>query len=145
MIKELDMKIKSLFIMLLIPAICMSQNFDPLTGEIINPNFNEQTQIINTQNDPCIQAAIDAQNDVNGGLWYGAGCLFGILGLGASYLIEPNPNVFKLAGKSSDYAAIYTGCYRIEAKKIQQQKARNGCLTYAAVYLLIIMTSSSGN
>ena len=54
MIKELDMKIKLLFIMLLIPAICMSQNFDPLTGERINPNFNEQTQNINTQNDPCV-------------------------------------------------------------------------------------------
>ncbi len=76
------MKIKSLFIMLLIPAICMSQNFDPLTGERINPNFNEQTQNINTQNDPCIQAAFDAHNDVNGGLWYGAGCLFGIFGFG---------------------------------------------------------------
>ncbi len=58
--------------------------------------------------------------------------------LGASCLIEPNPNVFKLAGKSSDYAAIYTGCYRIEAKKIQQTKARNGCLTYVAAYLLFV-------
>ena len=143
MIKELDMKIKSLFIMLLIPAICMSQNFDPLTGERINPNFNEQTQNINTQNDPCIQAKIDAQNEVND-LWYCAYCLPLPIGMIAATFAEPNPNAFKLAGKSSDYAAIYTGCYRIEAKKIQQQKARYGCLTYAAVYFLLIVTTSSG-
>ena len=64
--------------------------------------------------------------------------LFGILGLGASYVIEPNPNAFKFVGKTSDYVSVYTGCYRIEGKKIQQKKARNGCLTYAVVYLLIV-------
>ena len=45
---------------------------------------------------------------------------------------------FKFVGKTSDYVSVYTGCYRIEAKKIQQKKARNGCLTYAAAYLLFV-------
>ena len=126
------MKPASLIFMLSIFSLCLGQNFDPLTGEKINKN-----SINPSQNDPCIQATIDAQNDVNGTLWYGAGCLFGIFGLGASYVVEPNPNAFKLAGKTSDYAAVYTGCYRLEAKKLQQKKALNGCLTYAAVYLLL--------
>ena len=125
------MKNHNLFIILLLSSLLLGQSYDPSTGE--------------KQNDPCIQAAIDAQNDVNGTLWYGAGCLFGIIGIGASYVIEPNPNAFKLAGKTSDYASVYTGCYRLEAKKVQQQKARNGCLTYAAVYLLLVtMAVSSG-
>ena len=122
------MKNHNLFIILLLSSLLFGQSYDPSTGE--------------QQNDPCIQAAIDAQNDVNGTLWYGAGCLFGIFGIGASYVIEPNPNAFKLAGKTSDYAAVYTGCYRLEAKKVQQQKARNGCLTYAAVYLLLLTMAS---
>ena len=124
------MKNHKLFIILLISSLLFGQSYDPLTGE--------------QQNDPCIQAAIDAQNDVNGTLWYGAGCLFGIIGIGASYVIEPNPNAFKLTGKTSDYASVYTGCYRLEAKKVQQQKARNGCLTYAAVYLLLLTMVSGG-
>ena len=97
----------NLLTILLLSSLLLGQSYDPLTGE--------------QQNDPCIQAAIDAQNDVNGTLWYGAGCLFGIIGIGASYVIEPNPNAFKLAGKTSDYASVYTGCYRLEAKKVQQQ------------------------
>ena len=122
------MKYSNLFIILILSSLLFGQTYDPMTG--------------NQQNDPCIQAAIDAQNDVNGTLWYGAGCLFGIIGIGASYVIEPNPNAFKLVGKTSDYASVYTGCYRLEAKKVQQQKARNGCLTYAAVYLLLLTMAS---
>ena len=124
------MKVRQLLISLAIMSLLVGQSYDPMTGS--------------QQNDPCIQAAIDAQNDVNGTLWYGAGCLFGLFGVGASYLVEPNPNAFKLAGKTSDYASIYTGCYRLEAKKVQQQKARNGCLTYAAVYLLLLTMVSGG-
>ena len=124
------MKVRQLLISLAIMSLLVGQSYDPNTGSL--------------QNDPCIQAAIDAQNDVNGALWYGAGCLFGIFGVGASYVVEPNPNAFKLAGKTSDYASIYTGCYRLEAKKVQQQKARNGCLTYAAVYLLLLTMVSGG-
>lgn len=124
------MRNHNLLTILLLSSLLFGQSYDPLTGE--------------QQNDPCIQAAIDAQNDVNGTLWYGAGCLFGIIGIGASYVIEPNPNAFKLAGKTSDYALVYTGCYRLEAKKVQQQKARNGCLTYAAVYLLLLTMAAGG-
>ena len=122
--------ISSLFI-----VVAWGQEYDPETGEI---NEKQEVKIAEASKDPCIQAAIDAQNDVNGALWYGAGCLFGILGLGASYVIEPNPNAFKFVGKTSDYVSVYTGCYRIEAKKIQQTKARNGCLTYVAAYLLFV-------
>lgn len=123
------MKIHTLLTSLLMVSLLMGQSYNPMTGD--------------QENDPCIQAAIDAQNDVNSTLWYGAGCLFGLFGLGASYVIEPNPNAFKLSGKSSEYASVYTGCYRIEAKKIQQKKALNGCLTYAGVYMLLVMMAGS--
>ena len=134
---------KLILIYSLLIGLAWGQEYDPETGGIIE---RQEVKTAEASNDPCIQATIDAQNDVNGALWYGAGCLFGILGLGASYVIEPNPNAFKFVGKTSDYVSVYTGCYRIEAKKIQQTKARNGCLTYVAAYLLFVrlITASAG-
>ena len=126
---------KLILIYSLLIGLAWGQEYDPETGEIIE---RQEVKTAEASNDPCIQATIDAQNDVNGALWYGAGCLFPILGLGASYVIEPNPNAFKLVGKTSDYVSVYTGCYRIEGKKIQQKKARNGCLTYVAAYLSFV-------
>jgi hypothetical protein len=116
-------------IVVLSASICFGQTYDP------NTMSAEKT-------DPCLQAAIDASMDVNGNLWYGAGCLFGILGMGASYVIEPDPPATRMIGMEANEMAIYTTCYKLEAKKIQQKKSLSGCLTYAAVYVLLIMGAS---
>lgn len=132
---------KILLLLTIIFSTVWGQNYDPKTGEkIISKNIT-----IDESNDPCSQAILDAQNDINRNLWFGAGCLFGLLGVGASYVIEPNPDTYRFMGKSNDYIAAYTSCYRIEAKKIQQQKARHGCLTYAAVYLGLLFGLSANN
>ena len=104
---------------------------DILTNELTNEhNIPDDIEGIyerwyDTQNDPCIQAKIDAQNEVND-LWYCAYCLPLPIGMIAATFAEPNPNAFKLAGKSSDYVAVYTGCYRIEAKILLDKKATIG-------------------
>ena len=94
-----------------------------------------QTETAST--DPCQQAAIDAGNDINKTMWFGAGCLLGVLGWGASYVIKPEPPATRLVGKDDMYVAKYTDCYREEAKKIQNKSALKGCLTYAGTYLVL--------
>ncbi len=121
--------ILGLFLVLSV-SICFGQTYDPNTGAPV------------TKTDPCVQAAIDATVDVNGTLWYGAGCLFGVLGVGASYVIEPDPPATRLVGMDANDVSIYTVCYKAEAKKIQKKKSLNGCLTYAAVYLLLVLSAS---
>jgi hypothetical protein len=121
---------KTLLTVIIFFSIIVGQNYDPNTGEKIISN-----NIINDElNDPCSLAISDAKKEINSTLWFGAGCFFGLFGLGASYVVEPNPDTYRFVGKSNDYVAAYTSCYRMEAKKIQQQQARKGCLTYAALY-----------
>ena len=116
-------------IVVLSASICFGQTYDP------NTMSAEKT-------DPCLQAAIDASMDVNGNLWFAAGCMFPGLGPLASYVIEPDPPATRMIGMEANKMAIYTTCYKLEAKKIQQKKSLSGCLTYAAVYVLLIMGAS---
>jgi len=92
----------------------------------------------------CAQAQMDAKTDVNSNLWFGAGCLFGLLGIGAAYVIEPNPPATRMLGKTPEYVAQYSDCYKTEAKSIQTKKATNGCLLYAAfmvVYMVLVVST----
>lgn len=97
----------------------------------------------------CQQAQIDVRTDVNGTLWLGAGCLFGIFGVGAAYLIEPSPPAMRLMGKSPQYVAAYTDCYKSEGKTIQGKKAITGCLIGVAVevvfYVLFFVALASSD
>ena len=76
----------------------------------------------------CTDAKLDAQEDIDAKLWIGAGCLFGLLGVGAAYIIKPSPPMSRLLGKSPDYVAVYTACYKDEGKKIQVKSAVKGCM-----------------
>ncbi|GEM_PF-2344195 len=76
----------------------------------------------------CVQAQADAEHDVNGLLWMAAGFFFGLLGVGAAYVIEPTPPAMKLMGKSSEYVAVYTDCYKRAGRDIQVKKAITGCV-----------------
>ena len=105
--------------------------------------------IAQQQSDACRQASIDAENRIDGNLWFGAGCLFGLLGLGAAYVIEPSPSATKLLGKNANYVAVYTDCYKEAGKNIQTSKAMKGCLIGTGVsvvlYVVLIATASSVN
>lgn len=85
------------------------------------------------------KAAIkDANKDVDGCLWLGAGCLANIYGIAAAYVVVPSPKISRLIGKSPDYILIYSDTYRKTAKNIQVKKSTQGCLIFAALYLLMI-------
>jgi len=90
----------------------------------------------------CQRAKLDAQMDVNKMLWFGAGFIFNILGLGAAYIIEPSPPPIRLLGKSPEYVAVYTDCYKNEAKRVQANKALVGCIlgTILGAAVPIILT-----
>jgi len=101
----------------------------------------------------CIQAQMDAERDINATLWLGVGFLF-TFPLGWPLLpmmIEPSPPASRYVGKSPEYVAAYTDCYKSAAKKIQQDKALQGCVIGTLVevgccafyYLLIAATAAS--
>ena len=49
-----------------------------------------------------------------------------------------------MLGKTPEYVALYSDCYKAEAKSIQTKKATNGCLFYAAamvVYVVLVMST----
>lgn len=88
-----------------------------------------------------------AQNDTQKELWFGAGCLVGVIGLGAAYLYEPNPPSADLVGKSDKYVANYTDAYKEEAQSIQQKYALYGfganCVFWVIYYAAVISAVSS--
>ena len=69
-----------------------------------------------------------ARANVNGTLWLGAGCLFGLVALIVAYVYEPSPSATLLLGKSPEYVAAYTDSYKQTAKKVQSNKALTGCV-----------------
>lgn len=93
------------------------------------------------QQNPVLDAEAAAERDVDKTMWLALGCLLGVFGLAAAYLIAPNPPAQALLGKSPEYIAVYTDAYRKEGKKLQGSKALIGCLAGTAVqvvaYLLI--------
>jgi hypothetical protein len=79
----------------------------------------------------------DADADINGTLWFFAGCLIGVIGIAIAYLAEPSPPPARLMGKSAEYIAIYTGAYKTEGKSVQGRHAIYGCLIGTAVGIAI--------
>ncbi len=88
----------------------------------------------NVQAQACSQAQNDVQMEVNKTLWLAAGFFFGLLGIAGAYIIEPTPPASKLLGKSPEYVAAYTDCYKDAGKKIQTNAAIKGCVIGAIVY-----------
>lgn len=83
-----------------------------------------------------IQGKIDGERDSKGNfLWFIAGVGCGIFGVGAAYLIKPEPSAQSLVGKSSDYVIGYTEGYKEEGRTKNTTYAAVGCLTWTAIYL----------
>lgn len=78
--------------------------------------------------DPCVAATDMARYEVSGIVWFGAGCLFGCLGVGAAYVMIPNPPASQLVGKPADYIAMYSDCYSREARSQQLKWSAIGCV-----------------
>ncbi|MBN1981696.1 MAG: hypothetical protein JW795_09200 [Chitinivibrionales bacterium] len=82
----------------------------------------------------------DAQKNVKKIGWFAAGCISGVTGWIISMIVDPNPPVMKLLGKSPAYVQAYVDAYKDEAKKIQRGHALLGCITNIVVYLAINVT-----
>jgi len=97
--------------------------------------------------DACTQAKMDAQADTNKTMWMLGGCLFGLLGVGAAYVLEPSPPASRLVGKPSEYVAYYTDCYRDEAKRIRTKGAWLGCVVGSVLsvawYVVLVAAAAS--
>ncbi len=97
--------------------------------------------------DACVQAKMDAQADVNETMWFVIGCLLGFP-IGWPILpmvIEPSPPATRLIGKSPEYVATYTQCFKEEGKRIQQNQALMGCIIGSVIvvggYLILWMAA----
>ena len=101
--------------------------------------FAQQSSL---QAEAIVAAERDAQNDVNKGLWFLAGCLGNIPGIIVAYAVEPTPPATRLLGKSPEYVAFYTDAYREKAKKLQTNSAWGGCVVFAIVYTVGIIAYS---
>jgi hypothetical protein len=80
----------------------------------------------------CMEAERQARSDISGMTWFLIGCVAGPIG----YLIamsEPNPPSTFLLGKSPEYVALFTSCYRAAGKSIKTKNALYGCLVAVGV------------
>lgn len=77
----------------------------------------------------------DADADTSDALWFGAGCLLGLLGVLVAYVIEPSPPLVRLMGKSSEYVVFYTAAYKSAGKSAQGKNALYGCTAITILYV----------
>ncbi|MCY3724850.1 MAG: hypothetical protein OXG97_21755 [Candidatus Poribacteria bacterium] len=85
-----------------------------ITPEEKSPSIHVQA-ITTAQAD----AVADAQRDST---WYGAGFFFGVLGIGAAYIMTPSVPAQRLIGKSPEYVVFYTTEYRQVIQKSMLNK-----------------------
>jgi hypothetical protein len=87
----------------------------------------------------CAAAQADAEEETSGALWFLAGCALTWVGVVGAYVIKPNPTATKLLGKSPEYVAAYTDCYKDKAVSIQTKWAWIGCGVSAVAYLIYVI------
>jgi len=83
--------------------------------------------------DVCRLAQLDAQQEINSLLWFGAGFLMGLTGVIIAYIYTPEPSALKTMGHSPEWIAYYRDCYRRKARDIQTRNACTGYLTYLGI------------
>lgn len=90
-----------------------------------------------------IQAKIDAVSDANkNSMWYGAGFLFGVFGVGAAYVATPSIPTTRLIGKPPEYVIFYSDAYKEAARDRHVEQATSGCIAWAGVVLIYYLYSA---
>ena len=79
-------------------------------------------------------ALIHAERDSS--TWYGAGFLFGVLGMGAAYVTPPIVPGANLLGKSPEYIIFYTDAYKEAIRAQRLQQAMTGCVLSGSIAVL---------
>ena len=96
----------------------------------------------------CLDAERQAQSDISGGTWFAIGCCVGLIGYVIA-LQEPNPPATQLVGKSPEYVAMFTDCYRKKGKDIKSKNALTGCLVgygaLAVFYVVLFVVVASND
>lgn len=93
------------------------------------------------------QAIADAQTEATAdalrdSTWYGAGFFFGILGIGAAYIMTPPVPAERLLGKSPEYIVFYTNEYQKAIQKKHVEQASIGCLIQGGLVFLFYLYST---
>lgn len=102
-------------------VLSLSLMFQPVVADVLQTG------------DSCAEGRRDGEAETTGILWFVAGCGLNILGVLAAYLIKPSPPAMKLVGKSPEYVAAYTDCYKDAAVSVQTKWAWIGCGTNAVL------------
>jgi hypothetical protein len=96
---------------------------------------------------PCADAERQAALDNSSGTWFAIGCLTGLTGWLISVIIDPNAPASPLVGKSPEYVAAYSDCYRHKAKDIRSRNALVGCMVstgvIAVAYTVLLIAATS--
>jgi len=91
-----------------------------------------------------MDAAADAERDVNKILWLGCGLITLYLGVGAAYFIVPSAKQERIVGKSFDYVWAYTKAYKSKSRSLQTRYALIGCfITGVAVTVFSLYKAST--
>ena len=107
-------------------------HYDRLTGEY---HYHRQVAPPVRQNGVAIRslAIADAERDAlrdakSDMTWYGAGFLFGVIGIGAAYVTTPVVPPVNLLGKSPEYLLFYSTAYQEAVKQKHVEEATTGCV-----------------
>jgi hypothetical protein len=84
----------------------------------------------------CMDAEASASSYTSGGSWFAIGCLLGWVGWLIAYVSEPSPPATAMLGKSPEYVASYTDCYKRKAKDIRAKNAMIGCIVGCVVEIV---------
>ncbi len=84
----------------------------------------------------CMDAERQAESDVNGTTWFIIGCLIGWVGWLIGSMSDASPPAGQLLGKSPEYVAVYSDCYKKKAKDIKSTQALYGCLVGTGVVVI---------
>ena len=91
----------------------------------------QQKEII--ESNPCEQAVIDAQNDVDKWLWIQTGLTARLFSNKLAKSLIQNPEIKNLLNMPEDYINEYNDCYKEEVKRLQISYARKGCAIYCII------------
>ena len=94
--------------------------------------INEQQKEI-IESNPCEQAVIDAQNDVDKWLWIQTGLAARLFSNKLAKSLIQNPEIKNLLNMPEDYINEYNDCYKEEVKRLRISYARKGYASYCII------------
>ena len=95
----------------------------------------QQKEII--ESNPCEQAVINAQNDVDKWLWIQTGLTARLFSNKLAESLIQNPEIKNLLNMPEDYINEYNDCYKEEVKRLQISYARKGCASYCIIAAVV--------